>query len=188
MTYVAHYQSKEINKASDALLNYIEDKRGDYSDIVIVCIGTDRSTGDSLGPLVGEKLKRVKKPNFKVYGNLKEPVHAINLNSTMDHIKNTYSKPLIIAIDASLGSSNGVGKIIIRDEPLRPGAGVNKDLGEVGDISITGIVNVGGFMEYFVLQNTRLHVVEQMAGVIVKGVKKALKQIELQVEQQVRAI
>jgi len=28
-----------------------------YQQLVILCIGTDRSTGDSLGPLVGHKLK-----------------------------------------------------------------------------------------------------------------------------------
>ena len=49
---------------------------------------------------------------------------------------------------------------------MKPGAGVNKDLPPVGDIHLTGIVNVGGFMEYFVLQNTRLSIVFHMADVI----------------------
>ena len=31
--------------------------------IIFLCIGTDRSTGDSLGPLVGYKLKSLKKKN-----------------------------------------------------------------------------------------------------------------------------
>jgi len=54
----------------------------------------------------------------------------------------------------------------MRDRPLQPGSGVNKQLPEVGDLHMIGIVNVGGFMEYFVLQNTRLNLVVNMARVI----------------------
>ncbi|MNJ05080.1 hypothetical protein D3C73_1661750 [compost metagenome] len=35
---------------------------------------------------------------------------------------------------------------------------------------ITGIVNVGGFMEYFVLQNTRLSLVMDLAELIAKAI------------------
>ncbi|MGB4008573.1 MAG: DUF1256 domain-containing protein, partial [Bacillota bacterium] len=35
---------------------------------------------------------------------------------------------------------------------------------------ITGIVNVGGFMEYLVLQNTRLSLVIRMAEAIAGGI------------------
>ena len=31
----------------------------DNRDIIFLCIGTDRSTGDSLGPLIGYKLKPI---------------------------------------------------------------------------------------------------------------------------------
>lgn len=46
---------------------------------------------------------------------------------------------------------------------------MQKDLPEVGDLHINGIVNVSGFMEYFVLQNTRLHLVMNMANVLAEG-------------------
>ncbi|MCL6574238.1 MAG: DUF1256 domain-containing protein, partial [Bacillus sp. (in: Bacteria)] len=45
-----------------------------------------------------------------------------------------------------------------------------KDLPAVGDIHITGIVNVSGFMEFFVLQNTRLNLVMNMAKTIANGI------------------
>ncbi|MFD2881867.1 DUF1256 domain-containing protein [Paenibacillus rhizoplanae] len=51
--------------------------------IVIICVGTDRSTGDSLGPLVGTTLARFRSPLFHLYGTLEEPVHAINLEETL---------------------------------------------------------------------------------------------------------
>jgi len=50
--------------------------------------------------------------------------------------------------------------------PLLPGTGVNKTLPPVGDLQVLGVVNVGGFMEYFVLQNTRLSAVMRMVEVV----------------------
>jgi len=141
------------------------------SQIIVLCIGTDRSTGDSLGPLVGEKLKKTCR-HAHVFGNLSEPVHAGNLTKVLDDIKKTYRQPFIIAVDASLGRVENVGTIKIAHGALKPGAGVNKDLPAVGNFHITGIVNVGGFMEYLVLQNTRLFVVMKMANIIAEGMTR----------------
>ena len=58
----------------------------------------------------------------------------------------------------------------VAEGPLKPGTGVNKDLPPIGDAHITGIVNVGGFMEYLVLQNTRLSLVIRMAEAIAGGI------------------
>ena len=43
----------------------------------------------------------------------------------------------------------------------------------MGEIHITGIVNVSGFMEYFVFQNTSLHLVMEMAKTIANGIYQA---------------
>lgn len=134
--------------------------------IVVVCIGTDRSTGDALGPLIGTSLSKYRSPHFHLFGTLEEPVHAMNLDETLIEINRRFHKPFIIGIDACLGQVSSVGCIQVGVGPVRPGAGVNKDLPPVGDIHLTGIVNVGGFMEYFVLQNTRLHLVMRMADII----------------------
>lgn len=135
-------------------------------ELVVVCVGTDRSTGDSLGPLVGSNLKKINTPQLQIYGTLAEPVHALNLNDTLALIAKQHKDPFIVAIDACLGQLSSVGYIQIGDGPVKPGAGVKKDLPPVGNIHITGIVNVGGFMEYFVLQNTRLSLVINMAEII----------------------
>ncbi|RNB76663.1 spore protease YyaC [Brevibacillus panacihumi] len=146
----------------------------EYNDeIVIVCIGTDRSTGDALGPLVGSKLYELPSQRLQVYGTLDEPVHAMNLNEKMEQIQDAHPKSTIIAIDACLGQFSNVGNINVANGPLKPGAGVKKELPSVGTFHITGIVNVGGFMEYFVLQNTRLAVVMKMAEIIASGLSKA---------------
>jgi putative sporulation protein YyaC len=143
--------------------------------IVIVCIGTDRSTGDCLGPLVGFNIKN-ELSHFHLYGTLKDPVHAVNLEETLTFIKEKHRNPFIIAIDACLGRFKSVGYIQVAEGAIKPGAGVNKDLPAVGDMHITGIVNVSGFMEFLVLQNTRLHLVMNMATIISKGLIEAEKQ------------
>ncbi|MFD1775493.1 spore protease YyaC [Paenibacillus rhizophilus] len=146
------------------------------SQIVVVCIGTDRSTGDALGPLVGTALSRFHSPLFSLYGTLDNPVHAVNLEETLNLIEEQYHEPYVIGIDACLGHSASVGSIQVVEGPLRPGAGVNKQLPPVGDIHLTGIVNVGGFMEYFVLQNTRLSLVMRLSEIIASSLFSALKQ------------
>ena len=59
---------------------------GNYRKVVIICIGTDRSTGDSLGPLIGTFLEEVGLQRFHLYGTLDEPVHAINLEEKLKQI------------------------------------------------------------------------------------------------------
>ncbi len=47
---------------------------------VVLCIGTDRVTGDSLGPLVGTFLHAYGSDRYlSIYGTLDFPVHALNL-------------------------------------------------------------------------------------------------------------
>lgn len=145
--------------------------------VIVLCIGTDRSTGDCLGPLVGHKLSSMKSDNlFLVYGTLDSPVHAKNLKETLEDIGDEYTDPFIIAVDASLGSMERIGHITVAKGPLRPGAGVKKTLPCVGDMHISGVVNFGGFMEYLILQNTRLNLVMKMANIISSGIHHSLRQ------------
>lgn len=145
-----------------------------HQPIIVICIGTDRSTGDSLGPLVGSSLEKYRSRFMHVYGTIAEPVHALNLSDTLALIEEQFAEPFIIGVDACLGQATSVGCIQAGCGPVRPGAGVNKELPPVGHMHITGIVNVGGFMEYFVLQNTRLHLVMSMSEVIAQCLYHAI--------------
>lgn len=146
-------------------------------EYIAVFIGTDRSTGDALGPLAGTLFSEKKPRNMTVYGTLHRPVHATNLEAYVDYIHKEHSNPFIIAIDACLGKSGSVGYITAHQGPVKPGAAFNKPLPEIGDIHLTGIVNMSGFMEYAVLQNTRLSIVMDMArelAAILEQVDEAL--------------
>ncbi|WP_052343828.1 spore protease YyaC [Bacillus massiliigorillae] len=139
-------------------------------EIVIMCIGSDRATGDSLGPLVGTLLNKVTNFPYKVYGTLFEPIHAINLDDVYKEIITNHMNAYILAIDACLGQKKNVGKVIVQAGPIKPGAGVQKELTPVGHAHIKGIVNISGFMDYLVIQSTRLHDVFMMAEVIRDGI------------------
>ncbi len=145
--------------------------------LVVLCIGTDRSTGDSLGPLVGTFLSERSNLPAQVYGTLESPVHAANLREMVEWLETKYERPLLVAIDACLGRPDSVGNVTVGQGPLRPGAGVNKSLPAVGSIHVTGVVNVGGFMEYFVLQNTRLNLVMKMSRAVTQGVAAAAERL-----------
>ena len=170
-----HYAFNSFSQCFESLIG--ERLCEDFDSIVFVCIGSDRSTGDSLGPLIGYKLSTLNHNNVYVYGTLDDPVHAKNLADKILVISSRHPNALVVAIDACLGSMEHVGYVSIKNEPLRPGAGVNKDLPEIGDISIIGIVNFGGFMDFIILQNTRLHLVMKMADLISLGIKHTISRL-----------
>ncbi|NLY85429.1 MAG: spore protease YyaC [Tissierellia bacterium] len=174
--YVDSNSPFAISLFSDLIYKYLSREVSGGEDLIILCIGTDRSTGDSLGPLVGHKLLPLIKSykDIALFGTLENPVHAKNLESTIEKIYADFKSPFIIAVDSSLGNYNRIGYISIKNTPLKPGSGVNKILPAVGDISITGVVNVGGMMEFMVLQNTRLSIVMNMADIITKSLYLSL--------------
>lgn len=157
---------------------FIQEAIATKKDLIFVCIGTDRSTGDSLGPLTGTKLKKLHIPSI-VYGTLEEPVHATNIVEHIDYINKTYKNPYIIAIDACLGQLDNVGYLSLGKGSVKPGAAVKKELPSIGDAYITGIVNVSGFMEHLVLQSTRLNLVMKMADTIARSISYALNRQKL---------
>lgn len=80
-----------------------------WTDLVFLCIGTDRVTGDCLGPYVGHRLSSFCFPGIYVYGTLVQPVHALNLCDTRKEILSRHPDSLIIAVDASLGQKKTPG-------------------------------------------------------------------------------
>jgi putative sporulation protein YyaC len=163
-------------KISTALIKMILERGDGFRSMMrlILCIGSDRSTGDALGPLVGANLSKLRLPRTMIWGTLAQPVHALNLSNHIQKIEEKKEQILVIAVDASLGKPDSIGLIEVATGPLYPGAGVNKQLPPVGHFHLSGIVNLGGFMEQMVLQSTRLFHVMEMAEVISRGLQRAL--------------
>jgi putative sporulation protein YyaC len=179
---IIYFNSNEQNSAYElglALSALIKKHVLCSRNIIFLCIGSDRATGDCLGPIIGYKLsKYIKLPNFYIYGTLEHPVHAKNLKDTITMINQKHDDALIIAIDASLGKSDHIGYITLGEGPLKPGSGVDKDLPEVGDLFITGIVNFSGMLDHMLLQTTRLNVVMSMADQICQAINYSINHLE----------
>ena len=137
---------------------------------VIVCIGSDLSVGDSLGPVTGTKLKeKLKGLNVYVYGCLAKPITAHEVRYTNQFIKNTHPNSTVIAVDAAVGTAGDIGLIKLAKRGLKPGSGANKRLAKVGDVSVMGIVAEKSLFNYSLFSATRLNIVYKMAEIIAEG-------------------
>lgn len=172
--YINARQTNSVCKISGSLRQCILHYRNNWSELVFLCIGTDRVTGDCLGPFVGQKLSSYSGTDFSVYGTLFQPVHALNLTDIYQHIQTHHPNALVIAIDASLGEKKHLGYVTIANGALHPGAAIHKQLPSVGHIHITGIVNVSGVLEQLTLQTTRLSTVIFLADKIVQGILESI--------------
>ena len=88
---------------------------GNWSELIFLCIGSDRVTGDCLGPYIGHQLLDHLRTDYSdtqgiyVYGTLKDPVHALNLVKISRQIRTLHPEGLVIAVDASLGQKKAPG-------------------------------------------------------------------------------
>ncbi|GAA3402853.1 spore protease YyaC [Paenibacillus hodogayensis] len=144
---------------------YIRREGVGLEDLVFVCIGTDRSTGDALGPLVGTLLREA--GYDQVIGTLEAPCDASNLVGRLEEIP---EDKIAVAIDACLGLPSSVGLYQVSNRPLAPGKSVGRALPPVGRYSIAAIVNADGPRQYAILQNTPLYRVMTMARGIAAAV------------------
>lgn len=144
---------------------------------VVVCIGSDLAIGDSLGPIVGSMLKyKTQGVHAYIYGTLALPVTAKEIKYFQAFLKETHPAEQIIAVDAAVGAEGDIGLTRITDSPLFPGAGANKKLGSIGDISVMGIVAERSLSNFALLNSTRLQLVYAMAEQISEALASLLWQ------------
>ena len=149
------FEAEKLAKRLSRMLKEEKERKG-KTGVVILCIGTDRSTGDSLGPLIGYKLKEMNTVNFTIFGTLDRPVHAMNLDEYVNILQRFYRNDLV----------EHIGYVTLGKGALKPGLGVSKELRAVGDIFITGIVGSCGNYDPLMLQSVRLSVVMNLADCI----------------------
>lgn len=161
---------QEMDAMSSFLTDLIQRATRENKEIVFLCVGSDRSIGDALGPLVGTMLKE-NGIAYQVYGTLEEPVHAFNLEHTWKTIQRQFRQPFIISIDAGLGEREKVGAVLLKEGPLLPGRALQKVLPAVGDYHLTGIVNyLDPLPAAQFLNDTRLYTVMKLARTIVQAI------------------
>lgn len=148
---------------------------------LFVCVGSDLVLGDSLGPLIGTMLTK-RNVNAYIYGTLNSPITAKEILCAKTHLKMLHPNAFIIAIDAAVGNSEDVGIIKVSNRGLKPGLGVDKNLGVIGDCSIIGVVAGKSLQNYNLFNLTRLNLIYKMAETITSGVEKFLTDFTLKNE------
>ena len=150
-----------------------------YSNIIFLCIGTDRLIGDSFGPFVGNRLTKLFRDaeRLNVIGTLENNISVSNINAVINNIKNTYTNPFIIAIDAALSRPENVEKIVVSEGPLLLGSSLNRRGIQVGDMNIRGIVGKNcrnANQNLIVLQTVPLNRIINMADIVSTGIYNSI--------------
>lgn len=147
-----------------------------YSDIVFLCIGTDRVIGDTFGPLVGNQLSQAFRCTRRIHviGTLAHPVNSQNSERMIQQMQRQYQNPFVIAIDSALTAMPcHIGSITVDSGPLCIGRGLRRNHISVGDMNIKGVVarNCNRSDQNFCqLQNTSLQMVMHLADTVAKGI------------------
>lgn len=137
----------------------------------ILCIGSDLSVGDSLGPVTGTKLKeKLRGLNCYVYGTLSKPITAHEVKYMNEFLRQTHPENPVIAVDAAVGLAGDIGLIKLAKRAIKPGSGANKKLSRVGDVSVMGIVAEHSVFNYSLFSSTRLNIIYKMAEIISDGI------------------
>ena len=159
-----------------------EKKKNNYKQIAILCIGTDKMTGDCFGPLVGTKLVKLLENcniyNVNIYGSLEKNINYTNILEELKRVKNENKNACIVVIDAALSTKENIGKIIIANKNVSLGEGLKKEKVEIGNIGIKAVVGKDCKMPKYnfkILQNISLNVVMSLADIVSNGIFETIK-------------
>ena len=145
------------------------------NNTIVICIGSSKVSGDSIGPLVGSILTE---SNFclPVYGTKEDPIHSINLEKKISLIRKKHKYCRILAVDASITKNeDNIGNIQCNIGGVSPGAGVERKFKrrfrKIGHVHILGITesyneNMTPEERIYKLMDTDKKFVEDMANTI----------------------
>ncbi len=160
----------------------LDDLNEGYSNIIFLCIGTSKIIGDSIGPVIGSRLKEVENEIVQVYGTTDNMVNFINAKEIIESIYSGYEKPYIITIDSTLSNSKEKGDIVLGKGYIKIGKALEKSICFYSNINIKCIVgNSYNHMQKNLeeLSNVKLPDIVNMASIVTCGVKKVLEKVDI---------
>lgn len=144
---------------------------------VIVCVGSDKISGDSLGPLVGSMLREGGVP-CPVYGYLGKTVNGVNLDEYRRFLRRYHPFVPIIAVDAAVGNADEIGQIKYRLGGVQAGGAVGRSAPPLGDLAVLGVVGQKGGDVLASLLSVPYPEVEALAHKIVDRILDVLGRLE----------
>ena len=154
-----------------------------FSHLIFLCVGTDLIMGDSVGPIIGTKLKKIENEYIKVFGTLSNTLNFNNARDEINKIYLNYSNPYIITIDAALSNFNEVGDIVIDKGFIKIGKALEKSICFYSNTNIKCVVgnNMSVKENLNQLKNIEEQEIHAMANIVSSGIQKILNKINIYV-------
>ena len=111
----------EIVKLTKSLEERILRIGTEYSNLIFLCVGTNGVVGDSIGPMIGSKIKQFE-------------------NDYLEKVYEFYSKPYLVTIDAALSNRTRFGDIIVGSGFIKIGKALEKSICFYSDVTIKCVV------------------------------------------------
>ena len=140
---------------------------------IILCLGNEKIIADSLGPLVGYFLINKYNLNTSIYGTLGRNVTNFNIDLYYKYIKKYHKNTPILVIDSSIDAIQYLGNIKIEENNLI--SKCKRKFKNIGDITIKGVVLPNSLHCKFLLRQTKLSFVYNLANQIAKLVNDTYK-------------
>ena len=161
---------------------YSQRKLKKFSQIVFLCVGTDKVIGDAVGPLIGSKLKNLFENcniyNINIYGSLEDNVNYINVQNIINKIEKHHKDACLIVVDSALSKNENIGRIFVSNKKTILGKGLNKNRVEIGDISIKVVVGKDLKIPKFnfkVLNEISLRDILELSDTVASGIFEVIK-------------
>lgn len=155
-----------------------------YSNIVFLCVGTNKIIGDAIGPIIGDNLKKLENKFMRVYGTTNNTLNFSNAQSIIKKVYIEHKKPFLITIDAALSNKEKKGKIFIGNGLIKIGNALEKNISFYSDITIKCVVG-----NYFYnkkqnideLENADISSLLMMSKIVSNGIMNVLKKFNIYV-------
>lgn len=176
---------KKCNLFKHKLKNYVKKLDNSFSNIIFLCIGTDKIIGDSVGPIVGSKLKSIENEYIKIYGTVGNNLDFLNTKKVVEEIYAKFENPFIITIDAALSKERETGEICISDGYIKVGNALDKSICFYSNINIKCVVGkyykLDKKMNINTLKDVDKEEIYNMTEIVSNGIKSILEKINIYV-------
>ena len=102
--------------------------------LLFLCIGSEKISGDCIGPIVGTLLKEKYRIPYPVLGTEDNSVNGANIRAYRDNIKKYFPDYKIIAVDSAVGDDKDLWTLKIREGGVRAGGALNPSVEYYGNV------------------------------------------------------
>jgi putative sporulation protein YyaC len=144
---------------------------------VVMCIGSERVSGDLLGPAVGRRLVEDYNLRAYVYGVTGRNINGANIDFYDRFIREVHKDSKVVAVDACLGARREIGKIKVGNCGVGAGHAVRKSGKRYGDVGVVGIVAENAEDNVMQLISVEVATVEELSGRIAEYLAENLERL-----------